>query len=254
VAIAQSASTRSELAARSGAFLVRHKMFIAVELVLVAATLALVVIVKGHLGPLPGDVSITLWWQHLVRPHQGLTAVLNEVSAINWPKPAAITVAVIVAAFALLRRWLAILVALSMELADVTNFIINQIVQRPRPIGHGVFVDRMITGVYSFPSGHVEHALAFLGIVVFLTFQVRRSGPWLTPLLWVVRIALIAEIVLMSPSRVLQGEHWPSDGLAGLLWGGFWLLVGIQVYFWAARRWPRLVPANERREVAVHAT
>ena len=246
MAIAQSPSTRSELAARSGAFLARHRMFIAVELVLLIATLALVVIVKGRPGPLPGDVSITLWWQHLARPQQVLKAVLDEVSAINWPMQAAITIGVIVAAFALLRRWLDILVALSVLLADLTNFIINQIVQRPRPIGHGVLVDRMITGVYSFPSGHVEHALAFLGMVVFLTFQVRRSGPWLTPLLWVVRIALLAEIVLMSPSRVLQGEHWPSDGLAGLLWGGFWLLVGIQVYFWAARRWPRLLGIDER--------
>jgi hypothetical protein len=38
------------------------------------------------------------------------------------------------------------------------------------------------------------------------------------------------------------------------LWGGFWLLLGIQVYVWAARRWPRLVPANERQEVATYAT
>src|SRR5439155_15215155 len=43
-----------------------------------------------------------------------------------------------------------------------------------------------------------------------------------------------------------EGEHWPSDGLAAVLFGGFWLALGIQVYFWAARRWPRLVPGNER--------
>jgi membrane-associated phospholipid phosphatase len=72
--------------------------------------------------------------------------------------------------------------------------------------------------------------------------------------LWVVRIILLALIVMQVPAAVLEGEHWPSDGLAGLLWGGFWLLVGIQVYFWAARRWLRLVPANERREAVAHAT
>ena len=52
----------------------------------------------------------------------------------------------------------------------------------------------------------------------------------------------------MAPSRVLEGEHWPSDVLGGLLFGGFWLLVGIQVYLAATARWPHLIPPNERRE------
>jgi predicted membrane channel-forming protein YqfA (hemolysin III family) len=90
------------------------------------------------------------------------------------------------------------------------------------------------------------YTLAFLGIVLFLIFQVRRSRPWLTPALWVVRIALLALIVIQLPAALLVGEHWPSDGLASLLWGGFWLLAGIQMYRWAARRWPRLLGANER--------
>ncbi|MGZ3636533.1 MAG: phosphatase PAP2 family protein [Ktedonobacterales bacterium] len=73
---------------------------------------------------------------------------------------------------------------------------------------------------------------------------------WLAVLLWVVRIALLAAIILMLPSRVLEGEHWPSDGLAGLLFGGFWLLLAIQVYYWAARRWHRLLGLGEPRPEA----
>jgi membrane-associated phospholipid phosphatase len=222
---------------------------IAAELALLIATVVMVVIVKAHPGPLPGDAGLTVWWQHLVRPRPLPRAVLDDISAVNWPIPAAITIAVFAVVFALLRRWLAVLVLLAMELADLTNFIINEFVRRPRPAGYGVFVDRHITTNYSFPSGHVEHALAILGIVVFLSFQVRRPAPWLNVGLWVVRIGLLAMIVLMSPSRVMQGEHWPSDGLAGLFWGGLWLLIGIQIYTWAAQRWPRLVPLNERKEI-----
>jgi hypothetical protein len=74
-------------------------------------------------------------------------------------------------------------------------------------------------------------------------------APWLTVLLWVVRIALLAAIILMLPSRTLEGEHRPSDGSAGLLFGGFWLLL-IQVYYWAARRWPRLLGLGEPRAEA----
>jgi hypothetical protein len=106
MAIARSSSTRSELGPRSGAFLARHKLFIAIELVLLAAFIALTVIVTGHLAPLPGDVGLTLWWQHLVRPHHLLTTVFDEVRAINFPNGVGITLIVFVALFALLRRWL----------------------------------------------------------------------------------------------------------------------------------------------------
>ena len=255
MAIAQTPSTRSELGARSGAFLAPHRMVIAVELVLVVATLALAVIVMMHPGPLLGDAGLTVWWQHLVRPHHLLTTVIDEFRAINFPIPATITVIVLAVVFALFRRWLDILVVGAVSaLADGSNWLVNLLVHRPRPTGYGIVVEQHITGYYSFPSGHVEHTLAFLGLVLFLSFQLRRPAPWPASWLWVGRIALLALIVMQLPSAVLEGEHWPSDGLAALLWGGFWLLVGIQVYPWAARRWPRLVPANERREVAAHAT
>jgi undecaprenyl-diphosphatase len=232
-------------------------MVIAVELVLLAAFIALTVIVTGHLAPLPGDVGLTLWWQHLVRPHHLLTTVFDDARAINFPSGVGLTLIVLVAVFALLRRWLDLLVAGAVLVAnELVFFLINEFVRRPRPIGYGIVVEQDITkiyGVYSFPSGHVMYTLAFLGIVLFLIFQVQRPRPWLTAALWVVRIILLALIVLELPAAVLAGEHWPSDGLAGLLWGGFWLLVGIQMYRWAARRWPRLLGAGERREAVAHA-
>ncbi len=221
-----------------------HKWFIGAEVILLVVMAAMVLIVKRHLGPLPGDVGLTIWWQHLVRPHAILTAFFDGISTINWPIPAAIALAFVVVVCLLLRRWLDALLVFFMEIADGTNWLINQFVHRPRPAGDGVYVMQHIGNIYSFPSGHVEHALAFLGIVVFLSLQVRRPWRWL----WVPRIALIVIIVCMLPSRVLEGEHWPSDGVAGLIWGGLWLLIGIHVYAWATRRWPRLVPANERRQ------
>jgi membrane-associated phospholipid phosphatase len=233
---------------------VRTRFFL-VELLLLIAAITMVVIVKGNPGPLPGDVRIILAWQEAVRPHHVPTAILETISIINWPLPAGIAATVIVAGFALVRRWLDIAVALAtMAAASGTNFLTSQFVRRPRPEGFGIVVHQKIEHVFSFPSGHVEHALAFFGILVFLTFQLRRIPSWLSPALWLLRIYLIAQIVLMPFSRTLMGEHWPSDVLAGLLYGGFWLLVGIRVYPLAVRRWPRLVPANERRESAPAAS
>jgi undecaprenyl-diphosphatase len=226
-----------------------HVGFVVAELVILVAALALVAVVKAQPGPLPGDVGLTLAWQRLVRPYPWPTALIEADSTINWPLPSAVAIAVTVLVFALWRRWLDIAVTLgTLAAAASTNYLTSLWVQRPRPGGHGIFVNQLISGVYSFPSGHVEHAVAFLGIVLFLTFQVPRAAPRLSLALWPVRLFLLAEIVLMAPSRVLMGEHWPSDAMAGLLYGAFWLLVGVHAYTWAARRWPRLVPSNEHLE------
>jgi membrane-associated phospholipid phosphatase len=208
--------------------------------------IALTVAVARDAGPLPGDVGLTVWWQRLILPHPWLSRLLEIDSTVNWPRPAGILVATAIAVFVALSRWLDAALALAtVATADATNFLINQIIQRPRPLGYGVYVDRYISGVYSFPSGHVEHAVACFGSVLLLTFQVRRTGTRTLAVLWVVRAGLILGIVLMGPSRVLMGEHWPSDSLAGLFWGGFWLLISIQVYGWIARRWPRLLGVGE---------
>ena len=59
---------------------------------------------------------------------------------------------------------------------------------------------------------------------------------------WVFGIAALVGGVLLLITVVFD------DILGGLLYGGFWLLVGIWAYSWAAQRWPALLPANERRE------
>lgn len=231
--------------ARRAPILQGHWPLIVTELALLLGTLVLAVIVKIHPGPLPGDLDMTITWQHLIRPNQFLTSPLGFISTITWPMYVAIQMAALVVVLALCRRWLDIaIVLLTAVAADGSNFVISQVVQRPRPTGAGLYVQDHITAFFSFPSGHVEHVVAFLGIIVFLSFQVRRPHIWL----WVVRAPLIATILLMGPARLMRGEHWPSDVLGGLLWGGFWLIAAMHAYEWAAKRWPRLVPPNECQE------
>lgn len=227
----------------------RQLVLLAGAILCLAGTLVLAIMVVSHPGPFTGDVGLTLWWQRLVLPQHSLTSALEAVSTFTFPQPEMYLIATIIAVFGLALRRLDMLLALAvLAAADGSNFLLNALLHRPRPFGYGVAVVQHITTDFSFPSGHVEHVVAFLGIVVFLSFQVIHPlAWWQSALLWLARVVLLATIVLMLPSRVLEGEHWPSDGLAGLLWGGFWLLLAILAYYWAARRWPKLLGIREPR-------
>lgn len=223
-----------------------HVPFFAGEAIIVVLALALAAIVAHHPAPLPGDVGLALSEQHLILPHAALTQALDAVSTINWPIPSAVALVVVTIVLLLLRRRLAAAVALVLVgLADGSSYITNEIVRRPRPMGHGLYILQHIKNYYSFPSGHVIHALAYFGFLLFITYLARRPA---APAWWVwpVRVVLVLLIVLMAPSRVLEGEHWPSDVLEGLLYGAFWLVAGIHAYRWVWRRWPRLRGSHEQ--------
>lgn len=241
--------TYLERHAGAASFLRRHRGFVLAEVLLLAMVMALNVIVRLHRGPLPGDVGIVLALQRWLLPHRTLSLLLEQVSSVTWPIPAIITLATVVVLLLLLRRRLdALLVAGMTGLGSGSSFLTSLIIQRPRPLGHGLHIMCCTGGYYSFPSGHVEYALTFFGLLLFLTYQTRRTAPWL----WPVRLVLLAFIVLMGPSRMLEGQHWASDSLQGYLYGAIWLLLSIQVYRWAARRRPRLLAPGERT-VTTHA-
>jgi undecaprenyl-diphosphatase len=182
-------------------------------------------------------VDVELDIQHFLLPHKVVTQVLDGVSAINWPIPSAVALVVSAGVLLMLRhRLAAIIILATTSLADGASFVTNEIVRRPRPTDHGLYILQHIGNYYSFPSGHVIHALTCYGVLLFVTLQVRRPAAWL----WAIRVILAALIVLMPISRIVEGEHWPSDVLEGLFYGVFWLILGIIAYGWAWRHWTRL--------------
>lgn len=222
-----------------------HLPFILGEVVLLVLLGLLAIVVRGHPGPLTGDVGVERDIQLAILPHTGLTNFLEALSTLNWPKPTAVTMAVIIALFLLLRRWLdAIVVPIAAAISSVTTFELSHWVHRVRPHGHGIHVLQAITSTYSFPSGHVAYAVTVFGLFLFLTTQVRRAVH--PALIWIIRLVLLLVILLMPVSRMVEGEHWPSDVLAGALDGLFWLAIFAHVYLWARSRWPVLLARDER--------
>lgn len=219
--------------------------FIAAEVVILVLLLALAAIVRQHPGPLPGDAGIEVDVQKALLGRGIITAGLEGISTLNWPVPTAITMAIIVGIFLLLRRWLdAIVSPIAAAVSSVATFVLSKWVHRPRPLHHGVHPVQYITTTYSFPSGHVAYAVTVFGLFLFLSGQVRR--PFHPALIWLIRILLVALILLMPISRIVEAEHWPTDVVGGALDGLFWLVLFSHVYLWARSRWLRLLARDER--------
>jgi YegS/Rv2252/BmrU family lipid kinase len=78
----------------------------------------------------------------------------------------------------------------------------------------------------AFPSGHASSIAAFAGLVmVFVAMLVRRSNVRRT-----VYVVAVLVTMVVCADRVLLGRHFPSDVLAGVLLGAFFVLLGVAVY------------------------
>jgi undecaprenyl-diphosphatase len=97
--------------------------------------------------------------------------------------------------------------------------LLKAVTRRPRPLPPDVRVVVARLGGSSFPSGHVLTYVSIYGFAAHLaTTLIRRQ--WL-------RVAvtgpLVGLVVLVGPSRVYLGHHWPTDVLASYLLGFAWL-------------------------------
>ncbi len=92
----------------------------------------------------------------------------------------------------------------------------------------GVFVGRIRPSGAEFlscPNGHVLGSLVQFGFAAYLVA--------LLPMRWMLRgpllVILLLLIVFSGPSRVVLGDHWPSDVLGAYLRGAASLLALIVI-------------------------
>lgn len=95
--------------------------------------------------------------------------------------------------------------------------VLKGVVARPRP----VWTDPLSSAAdWSFPSGHALGGVTnwcVYGVLALLLIPGRPGR--------VVAVGCIAWGLLMAPSRVVLGVHWPTDVLGGWLFGGAWVLA-----------------------------
>lgn len=102
---------------------------------------------------------------------------------------------------------------------------VKHTVDRQRPVWPDPF--EALTSP-SFPSGH-----SMAGVYGYVVFGIVALA--LLPRRWP-GILLIIFGMLMGPSRVLLGVHWPSDVLMGWLLAGAWICTTGAVVLWLSGR------------------
>lgn len=177
----------------------------------------------------PGDKTITRNLQSYRNPW--LRRFMTGISEIGFPKIGAPLTFGIAGIFWALRFRLEAIFVLLASSSNLLNWIVKRLIKRPRPTSELVTVARVINEP-SFPSGHVMHYVNFFGLLNYLLATNWRSGR-LRNFLLTISTALI---VLVGPSRVYLGAHWPSDVMAGYVYGGLWF-GGLMAAYLRVKSW-----------------
>ncbi len=151
--------------------------------------------------------------------------VLVHTSDLGWAPWDIICVVVAGVALFLVRlRLEAVLVVVSTLLAGEAGTIIKSLVQRARPTADFVHIAGHLAD-FSFPSGHVIFATTLFGTTFGIVWIV--WGRSLLRNLVLVVLALL--VLLMGPSRIYLGEHWPTDVLGAYCLAGVWVAGTIEL-------------------------
>lgn len=113
------------------------------------------------------------------------------------------------------------LCALAFVLGDSSANILKHFFERQRPCSslEGIRLLTACGNSFSFPSGHAVNAFA---IAAVFSHFFRRTA-----------FVTFTLAMLVAFSRIYIGAHYPSDVLAGAIWGGVtaWVIIDIQKWF-----------------------
>lgn len=174
------------------------------------------------------DLAILLRLQR--RRHPALSRVIAAASWPGFPPQSRLITPAVVGGLWLLRFRVEAGFQLLAWGTALISTVVKALMRRPRPMaGTDLRVAAAPLGGSSFPSGHV---ITYMGIYGFLAYLVHTL---LRPRLLrrAIVTGLVLLLVLVGPSRIHQGHHWPTDVTASYLLGTSYLVVLIALYRWA---------------------
>lgn len=181
------------------------------------ATLALAVALGLWTWLSLSTAAFAAWDASALRPGIDLWSIAGQVAAavavLTWPG-VTYSVLVVVGVWAYHRRLrnLAWALVISVGFSWGGQRLIKALVQRPRPPDA---LPLFTAEGWAYPSGHMA-AITTLGVLVMVTVTVARARPAAR---WAARLASVVVIVLIGLDRWLLRAHYPTDIVAGALWG-----------------------------------
>jgi undecaprenyl-diphosphatase len=107
-----------------------------------------------------------------------------------------------------------IIVVFGVLSAKVSNFILKHLIGRERPhLWHTLTPE----STPSMPSGHAAGAAALACAAILLTWNTRWR--------WPVVVAAVTYALIIGFTRMYLGVHYPSDVLAGWMFGALWMAL-----------------------------
>ncbi len=206
----------------------RGTMFLAFYLWVLSGAVTLSLIAR-RTQFFPGDMSITARLQKQKNPW--FHRYMLFVSEIGFPIGSVPQTVGIAAIFWALRFRLEAIFILLTTSSNLLNMLVKRLIKRPRPTQELVTVVRVINEP-SFPSGHVMHYTNFYGLLIYLLATNWHSSRLRNVLIGICTL-LIGSI---GPSRIYLGAHWPSDVMAGYIYGGLWF-GGIMTVYLRIKAW-----------------
>lgn len=104
----------------------------------------------------------------------------------------------------------------------IVNKTIKHLVQRPRPDD---IVHLVSEGGFSFPSGHSITSMFVYGMLLYLICRYVKNRR----LRIILSVLVAIPLVLVGPSRIYVGVHFPTDVLAGWCLGFAVLMIAIEI-------------------------
>lgn len=147
---------------------------------------------------------------------QPLTTILKVITNLGGSY-VLITIALL-SLLLLKNKKIAITINLNLIISVALNFILKNIIQRPRPEGYRLIDE----SGYSFPSGHSMVSMAFYGLLIYLLWKKVKNKK-----IKYVACTLLGILILMIGfSRIYLGVHYASDVI-----GGFVIAIAYLVVF-----------------------
>ncbi|HEY0755232.1 MAG TPA: phosphatase PAP2 family protein [Ktedonobacteraceae bacterium] len=185
--------------------------------------------IARHTQFFPGDRTITRALQQRRSPW--MRRVMIGISEPGFPKISVPLTIGIAGTFWFLRFRLESIFLLLSTSSNLFNMLIKRVIKRPRPTKELVTVARVINEP-SFPSGHVMHYLNLFGMLTYFLATNWRPSRLRNSLITL----CVSLIGLVGPSRIYLGAHWPSDVMAGYVYGGLWF-GGMMTLYLRVKSW-----------------